>query len=139
MSIDSNQTIRSTSDILAALCERRREVVAEYRRTATHEVMESHRLLGEIAGLDHGIDLVNDLHAAMVKGLASTGSLMPPKSLSSSTPSSDASIKFYIDPGHASKETVQSVLEAMSNLVVAHGGEALVFTVDQSGHVSADT
>lgn len=80
MSIDSNQTIRSTSDILAAMREQRKELFAEYRRTATNEVMESHRLLGEIAGIDYGIRLVNDLHDAMVKGLASTGSLMPPKS-----------------------------------------------------------
>lgn len=80
MSSNSNQTIRSTSDILAALCERREEVQAEYRRTSTHEVMESHRLLGELAGIDYGIQMVNDLHDSMVKGLASTGSLMPPKS-----------------------------------------------------------
>lgn len=39
-------------------------------------------------------------------------------------------IEVYIDPGNASKETIQAVLESLSDLHLAAGGLGLTFTVD---------
>ena len=40
-----------------------------------------------------------------------------------------SAIQLWIDPGNASKETIQQVIEAVSDLHVAAGGQGLLFEV----------
>ncbi len=41
-------------------------------------------------------------------------------------------IRIYIDPGNASKETIQDVLEKLSDLHIAAGGLGLEFSVEEA-------
>lgn len=45
----------------------------------------------------------------------------------------DKEIEIYIDPGSASKETIQEVMDALSNYHMAAGGLGLEFATDEKG------
>jgi hypothetical protein len=47
-------------------------------------------------------------------------------------------IEVFIDPGGASKETIQEVLESLSELYVAAGGAGLIFTMDGFYQLAAE-
>lgn len=88
--------------------ERYEKTIAEWERELAEEKDETRKISGSAK--------IGISASAKLTGLISDDTAFP--------------IEFYIDPGDAQKETIQNVLECLSDLHIAAGGFGLEFIAD---------